>query len=980
MSDKVYYSTLAGNGGTNDLENIITVNPDGAVAKGKTYKTAQAAIDYPNALTAAEDANMPSKDNVWGILITGTNDENLTFPHWVVPIGLGIGILEGEIQVAPKPSDIEGDDMAVNGVFDDWSGDPETPDGWTFTPFEPGATIDKETTRTYDGNTNSVRYDFASGIGLLSQIYTVEAGKTYRCRTYDYGDGRRGVLFADGALFENIYTPVFGWIPSNFMGGDITAPNIDFSNWTDIGGGEYTLDDFTVVGALTVEREETEVYEGTYAAKLTIPAGMGLLEFPAITAYDDLSPIMLGDELPIVMYSKGDSGNTGRLYCVVANDSYDSYTKLFDFENDIWVNAVPGEEPPANCIEELNGTTSYNSKHLRPYAEDNLKIVPIVYGREASDIFYLGKYSISSEGNAELAVFESENLFTNAYGANTLFNGDFTDWTGSDADGWTAINGTLTKEEFTIPEGGLYAGKFTGTGAGDYVIAAPLDESYSEGDVVRMKLDACRDSVFGGYLMYGFLNNEGGSADKIWNFNNAEWEAWDGSTITYNNLRWLNDFSTSYQTYYSELIQIDSSAKLQPIFYMRNTEGTVISYLDNVELQLVTREYEWVGNLISESIPAPASGEIALAAFPVEYYYDGTRLDIDVYNYLGKAEFFEYTDAVDDLMSRQARDITFKDLKLGTDQILITNNCSFKGCAPVGGTLIADGGWIDGCDFSNLEGYAHEKIEDVDSSFVRTFTTNLSGVGSSFAEDISFSDCEFLENEEVKVTFGDGCSFSKSNIASAEFLGDATFYNSEFHGNIAPVFADAYYYMYFTRCKNLNLTQGTFNLVNCTSNGVINLGGSAILNRKNCTSCEVEIDPEGESTFNSYGSDFDNTGTTFSSKDDESVIKELGAPDKTLNAVDVESTPYVVISSAQLSHILHTDTAPVAVSLQTALLADRQIYWFKDASFNANTNNITITPTTGTIDGQANWIINTDGGCVGLYKKDGNWFIIAERP
>ena len=990
MTKKAYFTKIDGSGGSGaDLKNIIVINPDADVAVGKTYKLAQDAIDYLNGLTTAEDPNMPAEDNVWGLLITGTNTENLTFPHWVVPIGLGVGILEGEIQVAPTPSDIIGDDMAVNGDFDDWSGDPERPDDWTFTPFEEGADITKEQVITYDGNTNSVRFDFSAGIGTLSQVYEVEEGKTYRLRTFDYGDGRRATLFTDGALFTNIYTPIFGWIPSNFFGGAITAVNEDFSDWTDIGGGDYTLDNFTVVGDLTVEREEVEVYEGTYSAKLTIPASTHLLEFPAITEYDDESPIVIGDAFEIKIYTKGTEGNTGSLFVIMANDSYDSYTKLFDFEEEVWIDWTPLQgNPPEDCIKELdNGSFNYSTNYLRLYAEQNLKIVPLAYGEEVADVYYIGKWEISAEGNVNRALFESENLFTNTFGVNTLINGDFETWAGEpeEATGWATINATLTKESVIVPEGSTYAGKFSGTGADDYIATAPLDESYTEGDVVRLKFDVAEDSESTVYsLGYGFINNESGVADKIWNFSESEWEAWDGTTIDYSNLRYITNLITSYQTIESEyFVPIDASDKIQAIFLMPTAgASTHTVYLDNVELNEVTREYDWVENITDQSIPAPESGEIGVGIFASETILEeGESPDLDVYNYLGKAEFFEYTDVPDNIMSRYARDITFKNLKLGTGQLLITKNCNFTGCVPDGGTIIAEGGWVDGCDFSNLGEYEHKNHGFIGNNFTGLKVPNLSGDNSSFAGGMYFNNCDFLENDFIKSIFGGGCYFNKCLVANAEFLGNASFYNTEFHGVVEPIFADdSTYYMYFTRCKNFNLTRGHFELINCTSTDEIYLGGDALLNRRNCTGCEVIVDEGSEAIFNSYGSAFDKTGTVFTGEDVETNLKELGAPDRSLNPADVTSSPYIADSSNRLLHILYTGTAAVAVSLATANFPEGVVYYFKDASLNADNNNITITPSTGTIEGEANYIIDTKGGCVGIYRIGSNWFMLTERP
>ena len=70
-----------------------------------------------------------------------------------------------------------------------------------------------------------------------------------------------------------------------------------------------------------------------------------------------------------------------------------------------------------------------------------------------------------------------------------------------------------------------------------------------------------------------------------------------------------------------------------------------------------------------------------------------------------------------------------------------------------------------------------------------------------------------------------------------------------------------------------------------------------------------------------------------------------------------------------------TSTSAITITLPTATTTNRgQIYHIKDGGGNAGTNNITVTPTSGTIDGAANVKINTNFGKMQVFSDGANWF------
>lgn len=89
---------------------------------------------------------------------------------------------------------------------------------------------------------------------------------------------------------------------------------------------------------------------------------------------------------------------------------------------------------------------------------------------------------------------------------------------------------------------------------------------------------------------------------------------------------------------------------------------------------------------------------------------------------------------------------------------------------------------------------------------------------------------------------------------------------------------------------------------------------------------------------------------------------------------NVASSSGTFTAVADTTHLVNTSGGAAAVTLPAVTL-DRFVR-IKDSSGNANTNNIVITPASGTIDGAASHTIDSDYGSVVLVSDGTNWFIL----
>ena len=107
-----------------------------------------------------------------------------------------------------------------------------------------------------------------------------------------------------------------------------------------------------------------------------------------------------------------------------------------------------------------------------------------------------------------------------------------------------------------------------------------------------------------------------------------------------------------------------------------------------------------------------------------------------------------------------------------------------------------------------------------------------------------------------------------------------------------------------------------------------------------------------------------------------------GANTVTITANGLELEP-VRIATVSPDTVLATDSivsyqlivpGPVAVALPAGVTGT--VYYIKDGTGDAATNNITITPAAGTIDGAASATINTNFGALTLAYTGAKWEII----
>lgn len=87
------------------------------------------------------------------------------------------------------------------------------------------------------------------------------------------------------------------------------------------------------------------------------------------------------------------------------------------------------------------------------------------------------------------------------------------------------------------------------------------------------------------------------------------------------------------------------------------------------------------------------------------------------------------------------------------------------------------------------------------------------------------------------------------------------------------------------------------------------------------------------------------------------------------------ATSYTVLSTDELVAITSTAAART-MTVSPSVLVTGQAVWFKDESLACSVNNITITPSSGTIDGLSTYVMNIDGEMVGLYTDGTNCFVI----
>jgi len=124
----------------------------------------------------------------------------------------------------------------------------------------------------------------------------------------------------------------------------------------------------------------------------------------------------------------------------------------------------------------------------------------------------------------------------------------------------------------------------------------------------------------------------------------------------------------------------------------------------------------------------------------------------------------------------------------------------------------------------------------------------------------------------------------------------------------------------------------------------------------------------GAGTINLSAIEYTSTSSLVNTTTQTVQVTNKGAYKVSLPAGD-----YTVLATDEI--VGATSSAARAITLN-ASPSTGQVVTIKDVTGTAASNNITITPAAGTIDGSATKVINTNYGSVTLYYSGANWFII----
>lgn len=89
----------------------------------------------------------------------------------------------------------------------------------------------------------------------------------------------------------------------------------------------------------------------------------------------------------------------------------------------------------------------------------------------------------------------------------------------------------------------------------------------------------------------------------------------------------------------------------------------------------------------------------------------------------------------------------------------------------------------------------------------------------------------------------------------------------------------------------------------------------------------------------------------------------------------VSGATHTTLKGEYLYGVTRTSTGACTITLNTSLGANRS-FIIKDEGLSAATNNITLTPSSGTIEGEASFVIDVNGGRVAVYCDGTNWFVV----
>ena len=218
---------------------------------------------------------------------------------------------------------------------------------------------------------------------------------------------------------------------------------------------------------------------------------------------------------------------------------------------------------------------------------------------------------------------------------------------------------------------------------------------------------------------------------------------------------------------------------------------------------------------------------------------------------------------------------------------------------------------------------------------------------------------------ESNVIF-DSFTSSGSAAASSSFL----CYNCQYSNAFSTTIAQSAFVLLFENCDMQTLTMSTNGgkIIGGKLQGLTSNAG-VTANLDNVTfdaSSNPAIAGAGVVTFSNLG--FVNTGNTITTTTQNVNVTNRGAQRTISPAGD-----YTVLGSDEV--VFATSSAARAIALN-ASPSTGQTVTIKDLTGTAGTNNITITPAAGNIDGSGTYVITANYGSVTLVYSGSQWFVI----
>jgi hypothetical protein len=166
-------------------------------------------------------------------------------------------------------------------------------------------------------------------------------------------------------------------------------------------------------------------------------------------------------------------------------------------------------------------------------------------------------------------------------------------------------------------------------------------------------------------------------------------------------------------------------------------------------------------------------------------------------------------------------------------------------------------------------------------------------------------------------------------------------------------------------------------LVTCTSTGTgLNVQQTSpalitpTLGVATATSINGEVVPTASSTLMDLGS----SQTVTASKGFSGIVSLLGGLNQLVSVITAAGA-ITVNSSQQIIEVDKTTGAATTVNIPAPTTANRVLY-IVDGKGDANTNNITVTPSSGTINGAASYIMNVNREAIQIVSDGTQWVVL----